>query len=75
MKTDNSPIYILSDDDFDRIVALTEHFKMALYEFIDSRKLEPVSSVDLTRQREFFEISDKIIWDALGDEDRTTDLF
>ena len=75
MKTDNSPIYILSDDDFDRIVALTEHFKMALYEFIDSRKLEPVSSVDLTRQREFFEICDKIIWDALGDEDRTTDLF
>ena len=75
MKTDNSPIYILSDDDFDRIVALAEHFKMALYEFIDSRKLEPVSSVDLTRQREFFEISDKIIWDALGDEDRTTDLF
>ena len=75
MKTDNSPIYILSDDDFDRIVALTEHFKMALYEFIDSRKLDPVSSVDLTRQREFFEISDKMIWDALGDEDRTTDLF
>ena len=66
MKTNNPPIYILSDDDFDRIVTLTEHFKMALYEFIDSRKLEPVSSVDLTRQREFFEISDKIIWDALG---------
>lgn len=75
MKTNNPPIYILSDDDFDRIVTLTEHFKMALYEFIDSRKLEPVSSVDLTRQREFFEISDKIIWDALGGEDKTNDLF
>lgn len=75
MKINNRPIYILSDNDFDRIVTLTEHFKMALYEFIDSRKLEPVSPMESPRGEQFFETADKMIWDALGDDDSATDLF
>jgi hypothetical protein len=75
MKTSNPPIYILSEDDFDSIVTLTEHFKMALYEFIDSRRLDPVSPMESTRGQHFFETADKMIWDALGDDNGATDLF
>lgn len=75
MKTNNPPIYILSDDDFDKIVTLTEHFKMALYEFIDSRRLQPVSPTESTRGQQFFETADEMIWDALGDDHGATDPF
>jgi hypothetical protein len=75
MKTNNPPIYILSDSDFDRIVTLTEHFKMALYEFIDSKKLVPISSMDLTEQDRFFETSDKMIWESLSGDESRSDLF
>ena len=75
MKTNNPPIYILSDSDFDRIVSLTEHFKMALYEFIDSKKLVPISSMDLPEQDQFFEAADKMIWESLGRDETKSDLF
>lgn len=75
MKQSNAPIYILSDADFDRIEALTEQYKMALYEFIASRELEPVSPSRLPEEEKFSEISDKMIRNALLDDDCRTDLF
>lgn len=75
MSQETQPIFILSGNDYERIEALTERFKMALYAFIESRELEPILSQPLPMEKHFFDTADELIWEAFGDTANNSDLF